>query len=817
MLANNAFKWIALGLAIPVLLTVSLNMSYQESSSAGVIVPGYVPLTFTDDWNDLFSAEDNHPRVSSVLIFNCGDPGGPCPFNPAIQDKIDTAKSKGMKTIGYVATGYGSRDPLVVESEINMWETEYDGIEGIFFDEMKNTAGSETYYSEQTAFVKAKPTMDFTVGNPGADTIPSYIPTVDHIVIHETCSMPTLQRLDDWHADYDKSHFSYMVHSQTTPPDWAFVSNSANHVAYMYITDETFGDGISCPLGLNPWDKISNYIETLYATLDVPSVNITVESKNMTGNTITPSNSNIELKANNVMVRKDTSPLFYNATSNTSYTITALDFGTFVFDHWEDSSTNPTRVVTPTVSTTYTAFYEDTSIPPPPANYVVDLLDVYQSSSPTLDSGTAVCLDVDLETASSCAGMLNAGATYRFEIEVQNDGGATSPTTFEFRDVINTNDVLGTIPVGNILDSGCSTNADWTESVVTDDARISSGTTCLIGTGGSAEFWMVITIDTDANNGTGTFFVSDGTVSDTSTATTFTVNPPQQVSLNVNSSDLSGGEITGMWVELWKDGQQIETGFTPFSTTVQADVEHTVIAGSFQQTIFDHWEDESTSETRPFTITQDANFTAFYQTGSTIALNNVQTTSGTVSLFPYQFALANFNAGTGIDRLLVVGVEANNNWVTSITFGGVHLTQKVQSFNSNDAEFWYLTNPTGTADIVVTMSGPTSAVIGAYSFSGVDQANPVPTSATNIGSGNPTISLTTVYPNSWVLDSPSIWGGVTLDSPTCTSQWNINVPNAITGASSSAVQTSPGLVTCSWTASSVDNWDDVAIEVKTSE
>jgi hypothetical protein len=40
------------------------------------------------------------------------------------------------------------------------------------------------------------------------------------------------------------------------------------------------------------------------------------------------------------------------------------------------------------------------------------------------------------------------------------------------------------------------------------------------------------------------------------------------------------------------------------------------------------------------------------------------------------------------------------------------------------------------------------------------------------------------------------------------------LPNAITGASSSTVRSSPGSVTCGWTASSADLWDDVAIEVK---
>jgi len=158
--------------------------------------------------------------------------------------------------------------------------------------------------------------------------------------------------------------------------------------------------------------------------------------------------------------------------------------------------------------------------------YVIDLLDVFESSSTTLETGTAICLNVDLEIASSCPTTLNAGSTYRFEIEVDNTGnGAGSPTTLEFRDVIAASDVLGTIPVGNILNSGCSTNINWVESVVTNDARAVPGTTCSIpATTGSVEFWFIITLDTDANDGTGTFFINDGSVNDVSTTTTFTVN-----------------------------------------------------------------------------------------------------------------------------------------------------------------------------------------------------------------------------------------------------------------------------------------------------
>ncbi|TLX93121.1 MAG: hypothetical protein E6K91_09065 [Thaumarchaeota archaeon] len=117
---------------------------------------------------------------------------------------------------------------------------------------------------------------------------------------------------------------------------------------------------------------------------------------------------------------------------------------------------------------------------------------------------------------------------------------------------------------------------------------------------------------------------------------------------------------------------------------------------------------------------------------------------------------------------------------------------------------------------MAAVSHPTSVVVGAYSFSGVNQTNPIPTNKTNSGTTiNPTISITAKNSNSWVLDLPSLDGSKTLSSPMCTQRWDVNVQNGITGASSSKITTSPGSVTCSWTANpSVGPWDDVAIELK---
>jgi hypothetical protein len=159
--------------------------------------------------------------------------------------------------------------------------------------------------------------------------------------------------------------------------------------------------------------------------------------------------------------------------------------------------------------------------------YVVDLLDVYESESTTLGSGNAVCLDIDLEIADECEGHLIVGHTYRFEIEVDETGGnAGSPTTIDIDASIGDYDVFGNLVTAQMIDSGCSTNTNWSESIVSSDARASSGTTCEINSS-SAEWWIIIRIDSAAGSGaqpTATFTIDDGSVSDVSTTTTFTVD-----------------------------------------------------------------------------------------------------------------------------------------------------------------------------------------------------------------------------------------------------------------------------------------------------
>jgi len=160
--------------------------------------------------------------------------------------------------------------------------------------------------------------------------------------------------------------------------------------------------------------------------------------------------------------------------------------------------------------------YQEVFAPPPvrDPSYSVDVLDVYESASTTLDSGTPVCLDVSITAGGTCSGTLTHGNTYRFEFEVTNTGaGAGSPTNAEFKDSVGSPDVLGTILDVDLGGAGCGTIADWDDTVTSPTVFWSAVTTCEIAKSGTEEFYVIATVDTDACEGTATatFFIDDGT------------------------------------------------------------------------------------------------------------------------------------------------------------------------------------------------------------------------------------------------------------------------------------------------------------------
>jgi hypothetical protein len=250
--------------------TASRTVTLQTSSTyvayyqvGGAIIPLYSWPTDSSGnvvaaWNFVASEHQKWPAIAVIPIVNNQNGPGPS-FDPNWAKGIAALVNGGCKVAGYVYTQYGKRSLTRVETDIKRWRTWYPQVTALFLDEMRNTAGKESYYSTLTSYATSNG-FDFVVGNPGTSTIPSYLATVDALVIYENTAVPT--SFSPWQASYSPNHFatlSYAVSSSAFPASQVTANRSS--VAYQYVTDD------GAPPDRNPWDSVSTYLDTLLSLL----------------------------------------------------------------------------------------------------------------------------------------------------------------------------------------------------------------------------------------------------------------------------------------------------------------------------------------------------------------------------------------------------------------------------------------------------------------------------------------------------------------------------------------------------------------------
>jgi len=178
------------------------------------------------------------------------------------------------------------------------------------------------------------------------------------------------------------------------------------------------------------------------------------------------------------------------------------------------------------------------------------------------------------------------------------------------------------------------------------------------------------------------------------------------------------------------------------------------------------------------------------------------------SSYSWSHTVTNSNTNPG----LIVNVSIFlTGTVTGITYNGTAL-QFVRSDTTGTIrnEIWQLSAPsTGTHTIAVTLSTPTTSFSGADSYTGVNQIDMVETNTGSTGGGSttPSVTVTTVTNNSWVLS------GLTTSDTTETvggsaTQRNNQTNTLGTGAISDyGPQVTAGNVTMSWSAvGSLNTW-----------
>jgi hypothetical protein len=223
-------------------------------ASTGTIVPLYTNPG-DSSWNVVAAAKQAHPTVPVIAVVN--PTNGPGPARDAgYAAGIGKLQLVGVTVIGYVATGYTARGIAAVEADIDRWKSFYPALQGIFFDEQSNRRGDEAFYSTVSQYAKSKG-LSFTVGNPGADTGPTFVGVVDVGLIYESFGVPGASVLTGWHTGYPRENFGIIPYGATL--DHAYVKQAKAYVGYIYVTNDNLP---------NPWDSVPSYFADLLADLE---------------------------------------------------------------------------------------------------------------------------------------------------------------------------------------------------------------------------------------------------------------------------------------------------------------------------------------------------------------------------------------------------------------------------------------------------------------------------------------------------------------------------------------------------------------------
>lgn len=354
------------GLCLAILLSLGASphmdarASFGAASSTGLIVPLYAYPGST--WQSLVQIKEQYPSVPIIAIINPAS--GPGSYqDPNFVSGIQQLQSVGITVIGYVPTDYGGVPVSQAEQEISTYSQFYS-LSGVFFDQMSNVEGYESYYSTLTSYASSLG-MWITVGNPGAAVPSDYMGTVSIIVAYESAGLPDPGFLST--LAYDSSSFAFISYGDYGF-DQSFIQQVASDVGYLYVTDG------STP---NPYAGVASYLSSEAATLagiapssssssspassgsssSTSTVPITVEAVDSSGNPIQGMWTVFQDGYGNVLGTGFTPDTFY-ANAGEQYQVSAANYGQYVFSHWGDGTTSNTDSVTANGPTTLVAYYE---------------------------------------------------------------------------------------------------------------------------------------------------------------------------------------------------------------------------------------------------------------------------------------------------------------------------------------------------------------------------------------------------------------------------------------------------------------------------
>jgi hypothetical protein len=85
-------------------------------------------------------------------------------------------------------------------------------------------------------------------------------------------------------------------------------------------------------------------------------------------------------------------------------------------------------------------------------------------------------------------------------------------------------------------------------------------------------------------------------------------------SLLIQSTDMSGNAITGLWTTVSHNGNVVASGYTPLAFSGTTGEQYTIAVSNYGDYLFNHWDNGNGNQSRTLTLTQSMTLTASYST-----------------------------------------------------------------------------------------------------------------------------------------------------------------------------------------------------------
>jgi Spherulation-specific family 4 len=194
-------------------------------------------------WNQL---RQGAPTVGLAIINPNSGPGTQQDANYV--HEVDASKASGVRVLGYVATGYGTRSQAAIKADIAKYLRWY-AVDGIFLDEAPYSCLRKPYYQSLYRHIKAAQPDATVVINPGDVTGECFMQTADIIVNFEG-SHAAYQKWQPagWETRYTADRFWHLVYNTSLVNLSATVGLSKQrHAGWIYVTPDRMN---------NPWDTL---------------------------------------------------------------------------------------------------------------------------------------------------------------------------------------------------------------------------------------------------------------------------------------------------------------------------------------------------------------------------------------------------------------------------------------------------------------------------------------------------------------------------------------------------------------------------------